>query len=91
MFSDADPAVAQDPKQQHRELTKLGIYAGIPVAVHCLPKPNNNLCVGPDLPGKHFLTSVFSFSKKNPSNVIFLSSKLQQSVLLFIVWLKPEI
>lgn len=45
MFSDADPAVALDPKQQHRELTKLGIYSGIPVAVSCLPKTNNTLCI----------------------------------------------
>lgn len=45
MFSDADPAVALDPKQQHRELTKPGIYTGIPVAVSCLPKANNTLCI----------------------------------------------
>lgn len=45
MFSDADPVVAPDPKQQHREPTKPGIYSGIPVAVSCLPKTNNTLCI----------------------------------------------
>lgn len=44
MFSDADPVVALDPKQQHRELTKPGICTGIPVAVYCVPKTNNTLC-----------------------------------------------
>lgn len=94
MFSDADPAVARDPKQQHRVLTKLGIYAGIPVAVFRLPKTSSALCIA-----LIFLEDIFSpvffmsdkQTKKIPTNVIFLSSKLQQSVLLLAVRLKPEI
>lgn len=73
MFSDADPAVALDPKQQHRELTKPGIYSGIPVAVSSLPKTNNTLCIALILPEKHTLTSVLR--QKNPSNAIFLVTK----------------
>lgn len=45
MFSDADPVVALDPKQEHRQLTKLPIYFGIPVAASCLPKTSNMLCI----------------------------------------------
>ncbi len=82
MFSDADPAVALDPKHQHRELTKLGIYSGIPVAVSCLPKINP--MHQPDLPGKHALTSLFCVSKNFPQMPLkfFRSSKPHLSALL---------
>lgn len=46
MFSDADPVVALDPKQQQRELTKPSIYTGIPVAVSCLKNKHSTLCIG---------------------------------------------
>lgn len=69
MFSDADPAVALDPKHQHGELTKPGIYSGIPVAVSCLPKINP--MHRHDLPGKHALTSLFCVRQKFPQKSLF--------------------
>lgn len=69
MFSDADPAVALDPKQQHRELTKPGIYSGIPVAVSCQPKIT--LCIALIFPENN-LTRVFYVRQNIPSNAIFL-------------------
>lgn len=78
MFSDADPAVALDPKQQHRELTKLGIYSGIPVAVSCLPKTNNTLCIALIFLEKHSGSGVFCVGEKIfPEMPFFWSSKLQ--------------
>lgn len=61
MLSDADPAVARDPKQQHRKLTKPGIYTGIPVAVSSLSKTNNTLCIA-----LIFLENTLTMVKKNP-------------------------
>lgn len=76
MFSDADPVVALDPKQQQRELTKPSIYTGIPVAVSCL-KNKQYPMHRPHLPGKHTTASVFCVwqKKKILSNAIFLGMK----------------
>lgn len=75
MFSDADPVVALDPKQQQRELTKPSIYTGIPVAVACL-KNKQYPMHRPHLPGKHTTASVFCvWQKKFLSNAIFLGMK----------------
>lgn len=65
MFSDADPAVALDPKQQHRKLTKLGIYSGIPVAVSRLPKTNSTLCIAPIFLENMLSPVYFVFRQKN--------------------------
>lgn len=81
MFSDADPAVALDPKQQQRKLTKLGIYSGIPVAVSCLPKTNSTLCIAPIFLENTLSPVYFVLGKKIPSNDIFLVIK--RSVLLY--------
>lgn len=75
MFSDADPVVALDPKQQQRELTKPSIYTGIPVAVSCL-KNKQYPMHRPHLPGKHTTASVFCvWQKIFLSNAIFLGMK----------------
>ena len=75
MFSDADPAVALDPKQQHRELTKPGIYTGIPVAVSCLPKTNNTLCIALIFLEYTISPVCLVLSKKSPQLPFFLVIK----------------
>lgn len=84
MFSDADPAVALDPKQQHGELTKPGIYSGIPVAVSRLPKTNNTLCIALIFLENTLSPVYFVSGKKKKKSLkchFFWSSKLQQSEL----------
>lgn len=79
MFSDADPAVALDPKQQRGELTKPGIYSGIPVVDSPLPKTNNTLCIALIFLEKHTLTT-----EKIPQLPFFFWLKLHQSVLIAV-------
>lgn len=69
MCSDADPAVAVDPKQQHMELTNPGIYSGIPAVFSPLSK--QTIRIDPIFMGKHTLAT--EKEKKPP--------KLHQSVL----------
>lgn len=68
MFSDADPVVALDPKQQHGELTKPGVYSGILVAISCLHKTNNNLCIACSS-WKNTHSSVFCAKLKKKKNL----------------------
>lgn len=80
MFSDADPAVALDPKQQQRELTKLGIYSGIPVAASCLPKTNTIQCIVLIFLENTLSPVCFVLGKKKFPQMQFVwSSKLRQS------------
>lgn len=87
MCSDADPAVALDPKLQHRELTKPDIYCGIASAVSSLLKTNSTLCMAMIL----LENSVWSFStqtNKIPSDAIFWIIKaLSVKAAVFTLWL----
>lgn len=84
MFSDADPVVALDPKQQQRELTKPSIYTGIPVAVSCL-KNKQYPMHRPHLPGKHTTASVFCvWQKKNSIKRYFSGHESSNSLFCCI-------